>query len=119
MHHLDDTRASGYSYVYNKTYELSGSDVLITRSLKNTGRHPIIADAFTHNFLTLDHRPPGPGRTISVPFTVDAPKKPPGLAPAAEVKGKTVAFLQTITGRCLCTHRSPPRRGRRWPTMRS
>lgn len=48
---------SGYSYCYTKCIELAVGTpkLLITHTLKNTGRKVIKAKVYNHNFLTIGH----------------------------------------------------------------
>eukprot|EP01051_Picozoa_sp_SAG22_P015386 SAG22_NODE_2000_length_3173_cov_2.355563_5_plen_134_part_00 len=68
-------------------------------ALQNTGRHATEADVFTHNFLTLDHQPPGPGTVVTVPFAIT-----PGLdghklnASKAAIEGNKLVYLETVAG---------------------
>ena len=70
--------SSGYAYIYRKTVRLEpGRPVmLLEHSLKNTGRRAIQSTAYDHNFLVLDHQPPGPDFSISLPFQIHSPHSP-------------------------------------------
>ena len=48
---------SGYSYCYTKCVELTVGipELLITHTLKNTGRKVIKTKVYNHNFLTIGH----------------------------------------------------------------
>ena len=67
----------GISYVYTKTLELvpGKSELLISHSLKNTGRAAINTSVYDHNFLRLV--PGGSGVRISLPFPALTESPPP------------------------------------------
>jgi hypothetical protein len=96
--HLQDAGA-GYAYVYQKNLRLvkGKTEMLLTHSLKNTGRRTIQTTVYNHNFLVLDHQPPGPGVTISVPFAIRT--SPPFQSELAEVRGQQIVYLRTLEGR--------------------
>lgn len=68
----------GYSYLYRKVVRLvkGKPEMVIERSLKNTGRLEIKSEVYDHNFLVLDKQPPGPDFTIQFPFQVQTPRPP-------------------------------------------
>jgi len=69
-HHVQDA-ASGFGYIYNKTIELRGSSMVLTRSLRNTGEHTIkSSEVLNHNFLTFDHQITAAGTSVTVPFKI-------------------------------------------------
>jgi hypothetical protein len=89
---------SGYAYVYQKSVRLTKgkAEMLLTHSLKNVGKRAIQTTVYNHNFLVLDHQPPGPGVTISVPFAIRTPK--PFQSALAEVRGHQIMYLKTLEG---------------------
>lgn len=95
---LSDPR-SGYAYNYTKTVRLVPGKprMLIEHSLENTGTRPIATQVYDHNFLVLDHQPPGPDFTIRFPFqpTVSSPVSP-GLG---ELRPRQIAYLKTLQGK--------------------
>jgi len=64
--------SSGYGYVYRKIVRLKEGkpEMVLEHSLKNTGRRTIHSTVYNHNFLVLDKQPPGPGFSISLPFSI-------------------------------------------------
>ena len=90
--------SSGYGYVYQKSIRLTGNktEMLLSHTLKNTGKKAIHTKVYNHNFLVLDHKPVAEGTTISVPFAIhtgEAPKKQ-----LAEINGQRVRYLVTLEG---------------------
>lgn len=70
-------KSTGYGYLYTKTIRLlpNTSQMVLEHTLKNTGTRAIDARVYDHNFLVLDHQPPGPDFTVTTPFTI-TPKRP-------------------------------------------
>lgn len=88
--------SSGYGYIYTKTVRLieGKPEMVLEHTLKNTGRRTIRSRVYNHNFLVLDHQPPGPDFTIKVPFKiqVDQPPDPE----FAEIRGSQVVYLKAL-----------------------
>jgi hypothetical protein len=95
---LDDSN-SGYGYRYQKNVRLTRdkAQMVLAHSLKNTGKRPINTNVYNHNFLVLDHQPPGPGLVISVPFTIRTPHPLPN--DFAEIHGHEIAYAKTLQSR--------------------
>lgn len=97
---------SGYGYVYRKTVRLEKGkpELTIEHSLKNTGHLVIDSNVYNHNFVVLDHQPPGPDFTFRVPFQIqkrtpstNVPRRPP-QTPLTEVRGDQVVYLKQLSG---------------------
>ena len=90
---------SGYAYDYTKTVRLvpGKPQMLIEHRLKNIGSKTIATQVYDHNFLVLDHQPPGPDFTIKFPFqpTVTRPVSP-GLG---ELRTNQIAYLKKLEGK--------------------
>ena len=93
---IDD--ASGYAYLYRKTLRLvkGKPEMLVEHSLRNTGKRAIALTVYDHNFVVLDHQPPGPGFTVSFPFEIRAAEAPDKAL--AEIRGKQVVYLKKLEG---------------------
>lgn len=89
---------TGYGYVYRKTVSLTKGkpQLVLDHSLRNTGLRTIHSSVYNHNFLYLDGKAPGPGVSITVPFTIQA--SPPPDQRLAEAHGNQIAFRKTLTG---------------------
>lgn len=92
-------KASGYAYVYRKTVRLTTgkAEMVISHSLRNTGRLPINSNLYNHNFLVLDHLPIGAGDAITLPFEIKS-SHPPNKD-LAEVRGNKIIYLKTLQDR--------------------
>jgi hypothetical protein len=89
--------ASGYGYLYRKIIRLTKGrpEMVIERTLKNTGRRAIQSTTYDHNFVVLDKQPPGPDFTFRVPFEIQSPHPPkPQLA---EIKGHEIAYAKPLS----------------------
>jgi hypothetical protein len=94
---LSDPR-SGYGYLYRKAVRLTAGrpELVIEHSLQNTGRVPLDANQYNHNFLVLDRAPTGPEFTISATFQIQATRPPdPKLA---EIRGNRIVYLKRLEG---------------------
>ena len=94
---LTDPR-SGYGYVYRKIVRLTAGrpELVIEHSLQNTGRLPLDANQYNHNFLVLDGASTGPEFTISFPFQIQTTRPPdPKLA---EIRANQIVYLKTLEG---------------------
>jgi hypothetical protein len=90
--------ASGYGYLYRKVVRLANGkpEMVIDHSLKNTGRRAIQSSVYNHNFVVLDHQPPGPDFTFRLPFQIQANRQPnPELA---AVRGNQIVFMRPLAG---------------------
>lgn len=88
----------GYSYLYRKVVRLvkGKPQMVIERSLKNTGRREIKSEVYDHNFIVLDKQPPGPDFTIKFPFQIQT-TRPPNKA-LIDVKGNQISFAKQYSG---------------------
>jgi hypothetical protein len=88
--------SSGYGYLYTKTVRLveGKPEMVLEHTLKNTGRRAIRSRVYDHNFLVLDHQPPGPDFKIELPFKIQPIQNPnPELA---EIRGNQVVYLRAL-----------------------
>ncbi|HLN22197.1 MAG TPA: hypothetical protein VK213_13975 [Bacteroidales bacterium] len=94
---LNDT-GTGYAYVYRKVVKvLPGKPVMvISHSLRNTGRLVIRSNVYNHNFLVLDKQAPGPDFTVKMPFKITANR--PVKEDLVEVKGKQIVYKKQLSG---------------------
>jgi hypothetical protein len=93
-HELVDP-SSGYGYVYRKTIQLASGkpEMVLSHSLKNTGRRAIHSTVYNHNFLVLDNRPTGPDFSVAFPFQIQNRRPPHKLF---ETRGNQIVFLKTL-----------------------
>ena len=87
---------SGYGYVYRKTLALlPGKPMLsIGHSLRNTGRLPLRANVYDHNFLVTAGHHTGPDFVISAPFAIAAEATP--RARFAQIDRTRIHFLKPL-----------------------
>ena len=89
---------SGYAYLYRKVVRLvkDKPEMVIEHSLKNTGKLAIQSSVYNHNFVVLDHQPPGPDFTFKVTYQIH--NGPPADKVLAEARGNEVVFLKQLSG---------------------
>lgn len=92
LHNLNDT---SYAYEYKKTIELikRKPEMVISHTLKNTGKKIIETEVYDHNFFMLDKQATGPGFTIR--FTFDLTGEG-GRADLAEIQKNQIVFLKEL-----------------------
>jgi len=93
-HELNDPK-SGYGYVYTKTVRLTPGkpQMTIEHTLRNTGAKAIATNTYNHGFFMLDGKPTGPDIAVTFPFD---PKASRSMAPAAEIRGRQIVYLQEL-----------------------
>ncbi len=98
VHILQDP-GSGYGYRYQKSIWLTPgkAQLVLAHRLKNIGKREIDTTVYNHNFLVLDHLPPGPGVVISVPFAIRTPHLSDNTL--AEIDGNKIAYTRTLHDR--------------------
>lgn len=86
----------GYGYHYTKTMRLVGgaAHLRIEHALRNTGRKPIDAQQYNHNFFVIDGQPTGPAVSVKFPFTLQA--KRPFEGDLAEVEGGEIRYRKEL-----------------------
>ena len=91
-------KSTGYGYLYTKTIRLipNTSQMVLEHTLKNTGTRAIDARVYDHNFLVLDHQPPGPDFTATAPFTI-TPKRPIKTE-LGSVEGNVISYKKVLEG---------------------
>ena len=87
-----------YGYVYTKTIRLVGnrSQIVIEHTLKNTGKTPLDARLYDHNFFTVDGLNVGPADSVKVLYAIKPARLP---NPAfANVEGNKAFYVAPVTG---------------------
>jgi hypothetical protein len=101
VHVLKDAE---YSYEYKKTIELvkGKPQLVISHSLKNTGKKTIETTAYDHNFVMIDKGLTGPDYVIYFPAEMSG--KGQGIGTIAQLQGKQMTFSRTLsrTERLFC-----------------
>jgi hypothetical protein len=93
VHVLKDAE---YSYEYKKTVHLikGKPEMVLTHTLRNTGRRTIETSVYDHNFLVIDKQPTGPGYIIKFPVNVTG--KGQGIGDIAQIQGNQMTFLRDL-----------------------
>ncbi|MGE0405606.1 MAG: hypothetical protein AB7O65_04835 [Candidatus Korobacteraceae bacterium] len=88
----------GYGYIYQKVVRLvkDKPQMVIERSLKNTGRLQLKSEVYDHNFVVLDKQPPGPDFTIKFPFQIETPR--PLNKELVSVRGNEIVYAKQLSG---------------------
>ena len=75
-HILND---AAYAYEYKKTVELikGKPDMVISHTLKNTGKFQIETTVYNHNFFMMDQQPIGPDYVVKFPFKLSSAVQAP------------------------------------------
>lgn len=61
-----------YNYEYSKTVQLvkGKPEMVLSHTLKNTGKQAIETNVYNHNFFVMDKQPTGPDYLVQFPFNV-------------------------------------------------
>jgi hypothetical protein len=96
LHQLNDAT---YSYTYKKTVQmLKGKpELVLTHSLKNTGKRVLETDVYDHNFFLLDQQPTGPGLVLRFPYLLTS-EEARGLGELAAIQGNSIVLLRQLAG---------------------
>jgi hypothetical protein len=83
--------ANGYRYSYTKRITLPEKrpELVITRSLRNTGPKPLATSHYCHDFTIIDGEPIGPSYRVRFPFAVTTKSD---LKQRLELHGDTITF---------------------------
>ena len=90
-HHLKD---NDYAYDYKKTVKLSKNkpQLILSHSLKNTGKKRIETKVYNHNFFVIDSQPTGPGFVVTFPFELEGTEQNDFV----KFKGNELIFLKEL-----------------------
>lgn len=93
VHKLKDL---GYSYVYSKTLGLTKGkpELVLSHSLKNTGKKTIETTVYNHNFLVIDNQLTGPGYVLNFPENVKGTGR--GFGDIAQIQDSKLIFLREL-----------------------
>ena len=94
VHELND---SEYSYEYTKTLRLTKGkpELVLTHSLKNTGKKTIETTVYDHNFLIIDKQLTGPGYVVNFPENVKGTGR--GFGEIAQIHDNKLVFLRELS----------------------
>jgi len=93
LHELDDPE---YSYEYSKTLKLTKGkpELVLTHTLKNTGKKTIETTVYDHNFLVIDNQLTGPGYVVNLPVNVKGTGR--GFGEIARIQDNKLIFLREL-----------------------
>ena len=96
LHQLND---AAYSYAYKKAVQLikGKPELVLTHSLKNTGKRVLETDVYDHNFFLIDHQPTGPGLVLRFPYRLTS-EEARGLGQLAAIQGDSIVLLRQLVG---------------------
>lgn len=86
-----------YAYDYKKTVQLikGKPEMVLTHTLKNTGKRTIETNVYDHNFFVMDKQPTGPDFVVKFPFnlTSDAPE----TGQFGKIQDNQIVFLKELS----------------------
>jgi hypothetical protein len=93
IHKLNDAE---YSYEYNKTVKLTKGkpEMVLSHTLKNTGKKTIETSVYDHNFLLIDKQLTGPGYVVTFPDNVKGTGK--GFDDIIHIQDNKMIFLREL-----------------------
>ena len=85
-----------YAYEYKKSIQLKKHRpiLVITHTLKNTGKKTIETEVYDHNFFVIDRQPTGPGFVVTFPD--DLNEKLDGMEAYVSIKNNQLIFLKEL-----------------------
>jgi hypothetical protein len=94
-------KEENYGYEYKKTVTLvkDKPQLVISHSLKNTGKEKIETKVFNHNFFVIDSQSTGPGFAVAFPFQLPAMKGQPNEF--VRFNGNEMLFVKELGRRNL------------------
>jgi hypothetical protein len=92
-------RGTDYAYEYHKTVKLLKDKpvMVLSHTLKNTGKKTIATEVFNHNFLVMDKQLTGPG--FEVTFPVAAEKVNSRMEDLVKLQDNKLIFLKELSRR--------------------
>jgi hypothetical protein len=93
MQVLNDSK---YAYEYHKAVQLIAGkpEMVLTHTLKNTGRQTLETSVYNHNFFMLDKEPIGPEYDVTFPFTLTS--ETPDNSPLGKLQGNRIQFDKVL-----------------------
>lgn len=90
---LDDVN---YKYEYTKTVLLlkDKPEMVLSHSLKNTGKQIIQTSVYNHNFFVMDNQPIGPDFDVTFPFTLSS--EAAAASPLGKLQDNKILFEKEL-----------------------
>ena len=87
-----------YAYEYQKTLKLTKGkpELVITHTLKNTGKQVIETTAYNHNFFVIDQQPTGPTYSVTFPVSNLSPEGGRGLGDVVKLQDNQLSYLRDL-----------------------
>ena len=89
---------TGYVYTKVVSLEKGRPEMVITHTLRNTGRSALVTDVFDHNFFVTDSQSIAPGIVLKFPFPLTA-EQARGLGDLAAIEGDSIRILRSLGDR--------------------
>lgn len=89
-------KEKNYGYEYKKTVMLAHNkpQLVLSHSLKNTGKERIETKVFNHNFFVIDSQPTGPGFVVTFPFKLPSSERQP--SEFVKFEGNDLVFVKEL-----------------------
>ena len=96
IHNLEDKQ---YAYEYKKTIQLvkGKPEMVLSHTLKNTGKKDIVTTVYNHNFFVMDKQPTGKDFVIQFPFNLSGETKT--KSEVGKIDGKKIVFLKDLSNK--------------------
>ena len=92
-HELTDAYGYGYRYVKRLELRKGKPELVMSHSLKNTGKKPFSTDQYCHNFFSIDRRETGPDTTVELFFPA---RFKTDQAPVSVIRGRRITFERKV-----------------------
>jgi hypothetical protein len=94
---LHELQGKEYSYSYKKTVQLvkDKPELLLSHTLKNTGKRTIETSLYDHNFFVIDKQTIGPGYVVRLPYTIKS-EGVDKISDFSEIRGNELAYLRNV-----------------------
>jgi hypothetical protein len=94
IHKLEDKQ---YAYEYKKTVQLlkGKPGMVLSHTLKNTGKKDIITTVYNHNFFVMDKQPTGKDFAVEFPFNLSG--EPRTKDEVGKIEGNKIIFLKELS----------------------
>lgn len=93
-HKLNDKE---YGYEYKKTVQLikGKPQMVLSHTLKNTGKKTIESSVYNHNFLVMDKQPVGTNFVVKLPFHLEGEEQ--GKGNLGKLQDNQITFLKDLS----------------------
>jgi len=94
---LHELQGKEYSYSYTKIVQLvkDKPELLLSHTLKNSGKRTIETSLYDHNFFVIDKQPIGPGYVVRLPYTIKS-EGVDKISDFSEIRGNELAYLRNV-----------------------